>query len=148
VDGMNMKSIDPGGFRAQAAYAPQKPTIFHGTLLQNLRLVAPTASEAALRQALRAAGLELTDPPFPDGLQTWLKGGGGELAESTRAKLMLAALYAKGAPLYLFDDPGAYLDTDGDRAFVNMLAHLRGKASVALVTNRPSHMRLANRIIV
>jgi ABC-type multidrug transport system fused ATPase/permease subunit len=148
ADGLNMKSLDPGVFRAQAAYAPQKPILFHGTLLQNLRLVAPTASEAGLKQALRAAGLELTDPPFPDGLQTWLKAGGLDLNESTRAKLMLAALYAKGSPLYLLDDPGAYLDVAGDRAFVSMLAHLRGKASIVLVTNRPSHMRLADRIVV
>lgn len=62
-------------------------------------------------------------------------------------KLMLAGVHAKQARLLLLDDPGANLDRDGDRRFLETLASLRGKATVILVTNRPSHMRACDRII-
>ena len=85
---------------------------------------------------------------MPDGVETRLKsGGGGQVDESLRVKIMLAGLYARTARLLLLDDPGAFLDRDGDDALLRALHDLRGRATVLLVTNRPSHMRACDRII-
>ncbi len=148
IDGRDLRGVEPTDYRTQVAYAPQRTTLFHGTVAQNIRLLAPAADEAAMTTALARAGVILPHPQLPDGVETRLKsGGGGQVDESLRVKIMLAGLYAKNARLLLLDDPGAFLDRDGDRAFLKTLHDLRGRATVLLVTNRPSHMRVCDRII-
>jgi len=147
-DGRDLRGLDRAALRISAAYAPQRVTLFHGTVAQNVRLLAPAADDALIDIALREAGVTLPYPALPQGIDTRLKRGGqGQIDESLRVKLMLAGLYAKRAPILLLDDPGAFLDRDGDKAFLAQLERLRGVATVLLVTNRPSHMRACDRII-
>lgn len=147
-DGRDLRGLDRASLRVSAAYAPQRVALFHGTVSQNIRLFAPGADEALVETVLREAGVQLPIAALPQGVDTRLKRGGqGQIDESLRIKIMLAGLYAKRAPILLLDDPGAFLDRDGDRAFLAQLERLRGVATVLLVTNRPSHMRACDRII-
>lgn len=148
VDGVNLRNLDPSEHRAALGYAPQRPVLFHGALSQNLRLFAPAADDTALLRSLQAAGLDPKGAMFPEGLASWIKTGGRQFDDAVRTKIMLAGLYAKRAPLYLLDDPGAFLDAEGDAAMIKRLNAFRGKVTVVLVTNRPSHMRVADRVIV
>ena len=148
IDGRDLRGLETTSYRTQVAYAPQRAALFHGSVAQNIRLLAPAADEAAVIEALARAGVTLPHPQLPQGVETRLKSGGsGEVGESLRVRIMLAGLYAKNARVFLFDDPGAFLDRDGDRAFLKSLHGLRGQATVLLVTNRPSHMRVCDRII-
>lgn len=148
IDGHDLRDIDAASYRTQIAWAPQRATLFHGTVVQNIRLQAPGADNAMIAQSLARAGIVLPHPQLPDGVETRLKsGGGGQIDESLRVKIMLAGLYAKDARLLLLDDPGAFLDRDGDRALLQALADLRGRTTVILATNRPSHMRACDRIV-
>lgn len=148
IDGRDLRGLETTGYRTQVAWAPQRPTLFHGSVAQNIRLMAPAATDSGMIQALARAGVTLPHPQLRDGVETRLRsGGGGELDESLRVRIMLAGLYAKDARIYLLDDPGAFLDRDGDRAFLRTLHSLRGQATVLLVTNRPSHMRVCDRIL-
>ena len=148
IDGHDLRGLDLANYRTQVAYAPQRATLFHGTVAQNIRLLAPAADEAAMIEALARAGVALPHPHLPQEVETRLKsGGGGQVDEDLRVKIMLAGLHAKHARLLLLDDPGAFLDRDGDRALLKALQDVRGRATVLLVTNRPSHMRVCDRII-
>lgn len=147
-DGRDLRGLDRAALRVSAAYAPQRVTLFHGTVAQNIRLLAPAADDALVGKVLAEAGIVLPHAALPQGADTRLKRGGqGQIDESLRVKIMLAGLYAKRAPILLLDDPGAFLDRDGDKAFLAQLDRLRGVATVLLVTNRPSHMRACDRII-
>jgi len=147
-DGRDLRGLDRASLRASAAYAPQRVTLFHGTVAQNIRLMAPAADDSLVEKALAEAGVSLPDPALPQGVDTRLRRGGqGQVDESLRIRLMLAGVFAKRAPILLLDDPGAFLDRDGDRAFLEQIERLRGVATVLLVTNRPSHMRACDRII-
>jgi ATP-binding cassette subfamily B protein len=48
----------------------------------------------------------------------------------------------------LFDEPGTGLDNLGDAKFMAMLNRLRGNTTVLFITHRPSHMRLADKVMV
>lgn len=148
IDGADLRSVDPASYRTQVAWATQHTTLFHGTVAQNIRLMAPGANETAIALALARAGVRVPHPQLPQGLDTRLmSGGSGQIDESLRVKIVLAGLYARGAKLMLLDDPGAFLDRDGDRALIAALGELRGQTTVILVTNRPSHMRACDRIV-
>ena len=61
---------------------------------------------------------------------------------------MLARAYVKRAPVVLLDEPGRTLDSDSDAALIRKLEKLRETATVFMVTQRPSHLRLADQIIL
>ena len=60
---------------------------------------------------------------------------------------MLARAFVKDAPVFLLDEPANGLDRSGEQGLLEKLETLRGKATVIMVTHRPSHMRMADRVI-
>jgi len=149
IDGMDLRQLDPGELRWATASVPQSCELFHGTIAQNLRLANPTASDEGLISAANDAGILDEILALPDGFETRLTDRlQRQLSNGFKQGLMLARAYAKNAPIYLFDEPAAHLDGDGDRALMRKLEELRGRATVFIVTHRPSHLRLADRVVV
>ena len=148
IDGIDIRQLDIGELRNAIAYVPQTCHLFHGTIAQNLRLSNPTATDAALSQAVLDAGLLDEVLALPDGLETRLTDQlQHQLPLGFKQRLMLARAYVKDAPIYLMDEPAANLDDDGDNALRRKLQQLRGRATVLVITHRPSHMRLADRVV-
>ena len=148
IDGLDIRQIDIGELRSAVAFAPKSCQLFHGTIAQNLRLANPTASDATLSQAILDAGLLNEVTALPEGLETRLTDQlQRQLPTGFRQRLNLARAYVKQAAIYLLDEPAANLDDEGDAALRRKLQQLRGKATVVLTTHRPSHMRLADRLV-
>jgi ATP-binding cassette subfamily C protein LapB len=149
IDGLDIRQVDPIELRNTVGYVPQTTQLFHGTVAQNLRFADPTASDEDLRRATQQAGVLGDIDALPQGFDTWI---GDHSAQSMPSgfiqRLSLARAYLKNAPIMLFDEPANALDDRGDTAFVRQLEELRGNTTVLLVTHRPSHMRLCDRLIV
>ena len=62
--------------------------------------------------------------------------------------MSLARCYAKNSSILLLDEPGQTLDEAGDADFMAYLEKLKGQKTVVMITHRPSHMRLADRLLV
>lgn len=149
VDGIDIRQIDPHHLRHSIGYVPQVCELFHGTIEQNLLLGNPTADHMAIREAAHMAGVLGTIELLPEGFQTRIGDQVlRQLPTGFQQALALARAYLSKAPIMLFDEPGSNLDADGDKAFMATLTQLRGRATVFIVTHRPSHMRLADRMLV
>ena len=148
IDGIDIRQLDKAELRSAIAYVPQICTLFHGTIAQNLRLADPTASDTDLTRAVVEAGLMEEVLALPDGLDTRITDQvQRQLPKGFKQRLMLARAYVKDAPIYLLDEPANNLDWDGDQALMRKLQQLRGRATVIVVTHRPSHMRIADRVV-
>lgn len=148
IDALNVRQIDAGELRNAIGYVPQENFFFYGTVAQNVLLTEPTANAETIERAMREAGIPTDDPALADGLDTHLRLGNREaLPEGFKQRLSIARALAKSAAVYLFDEPGAYLDAAGDAALIERLKALRGKATVIIVTNRPSHMAVCDRVL-
>lgn len=156
LDGADIRRIHPLSLRQAMGYMPQSGTLFHGSIAQNLRLSSPLASEADLERVCRWATAYEAILALPEGFQTWV---GGRQSRALPAglvqKISLARTYLKaeadetqvnGRSLLLFDEPTSTLDRDADLAFMERVRHWRGRHTLLIVTHRPSHMRLADRI--
>jgi len=149
VDGLDIRQIDPAEWRAALGIVPDYPTFFYGSVAQNMRLGCPEASDEDLNLAAEEAGLWEHRALLPEGLETRLtsavlRGLPGNLIQ----KIMLARAYCRNAKIVLLDQPATNLDREGDLALQRKILSLKGHATVVLVTHRPSHMRLADRLVV
>ncbi|MCH7831461.1 MAG: ATP-binding cassette domain-containing protein [Proteobacteria bacterium] len=156
IDGRDVRDIPPAELRQAVAYVPQTPQFFYGTIAQNLRLAHPTATDDDLRWAVRQAGALEDIEALEQGSGEWKRTGfdvrlgdrgSGQVSPGLLQRLNLARGYLKRAPIMLLDEPGNGLDQKGDQALMQAISNMRGEKTVFIVTHRPSHLKMADRII-
>ena len=122
------------------ALLSQRVELFQDSVRGNLQLAAPQADDAALRAALRAAGLEAQD------LDTRLGEGGSGLSAGQRRRLALARVLLRDTPLWLLDEPTEALDADTASAVLDQLGRRDGQAVLAIAHLR-REAEMADRLI-
>ncbi len=149
LDELDIRQLDPNEMRQSIGFLPQEPTLFFGTVAQNLRLVAPDATNDELVGALSALGLPPGHATLPEGILTRLSASLRQsLSPAIMQRLALARMFVRDWPVLLFDEPSSHLDREGDEALLAAIAKVRGRATIIMVTARPSHMRKSDRVIV
>lgn len=129
------------------AWLDQRPLIIQGTLAENLRLVAPSASDEELRSALTQAGLAPWLASAPAGLDTPLGERGFGLSGGEGQRLALARVFLSPARLVLLDEPTAALDPETERHVIAGLTQLAASGRTLVVaTHHPSIMAMAGRV--
>ncbi len=148
LDQVDLRQLAAPELRSNISYMPQQCEIFHGTVRQNLMLVHPAATEQEVRWAVDMAGLAADIASLPDGFETRISNSSAEqLPFGFRQRLMLARAMLKPAALVLLDEPGTGMDQAGEQALLRCMAWLRGRATLLVVSHRPGHMRMADRVI-
>lgn len=149
IDDLHTRQLDMGELRHAIGTVPQKPSFFYGTIAQNIRLAHPTATDTEIEEALAMTGILDQVNALEGGVNFRLMGNREtQFSEGFLKQLMLARAFVKKPSIFLLDEPGAQLDLAGDQAFVKALQGQKGKATTIMATSRPSHMRLADRVIV
>jgi ATP-binding cassette subfamily C protein CydD len=144
----DLADIEPATWYAQLAWVPQRPLLVPGSLAENLRLVAPAATDADLDRAARATGLDDVVAALPRGWATPLGQGGHGLSAGQRQRLAVARALLRDAPLVILDEPTAHLDAETERSVHDAVRDLRdaGRA-VVLVAHRPALVALADDVV-
>lgn len=147
IDGMDTRRFDPLEYRRAIAWCPEEPEIFRGTVVQNIQLADPSASLDEIQRVAVLAGLSNDLRELPQGLETRF-GDQRVASPSVRTRIALArVLLRTDAPLVLLDEPAGGLDATGDEALMNVVRSLKGKATVLVITHRPSHVRIADKLL-
>jgi ATP-binding cassette subfamily C protein/ATP-binding cassette subfamily C protein LapB len=148
IDGHDVRSFNPAVLRRSIGWVPQSPGLLYGTIAQNLRLARPSASDADLRAAAAEAGVLEAIEALPDGFDTRVGDNhSGRLPRSILQRIALAGALLRDAPILLLDEPVAGLDDACAKAFTDVIASRRGRCTILMATHRPSHIRLADRIL-
>jgi ATP-binding cassette subfamily B protein len=149
IDGVDIRQIDPVNLRRLVGYVPQDLQFFRATIAQNLRFAQPDATDDELKDALELAGAWNQVSQLPRGLDYRIGDGASEqIPASLRQKMALARAYLTRAPILLFDEPGAGLDGESDACFTATLQALKGKRTVIFISHRPSHMKIADTVLL
>lgn len=147
LDNTNIKQIDPIELRHAIAYLPQNTNLFFGTISQNLKFSKITASDEEMIQACKMAGVYEDVIKLPLGFDTHIDDCSKDLYSACfKQKIALARTYLKASPIMVLDEPTNHFNYRDDEQFVKTINELKGKVSILLITHRPAHMRLADKI--
>ncbi len=133
------------GTRSAFAYVPQGNSIFTGTIAENLRIIAPDASEAEMEQALKLACAWEFVSQLPDGLNHPLGAGGRGISEGQAQRLAIARALLRKAPILLLDEATSGLDMETERQLMENLRSSSLVRTCILVTHRPGSANFCNR---
>jgi ATP-binding cassette, subfamily C, bacterial CydCD len=147
VGGRNLAELDPGAWRAQLAWMPQRPHLFATSIAENIRLGHRDASEDELTAAVADADLDDVIAGLPAGLDTMLGERGAGLSAGERQRVALARAFLRDAPLLLLDEPTASLDGQTERQVLEAVARLSRGRTAIVVAHRPGLLEMADRVI-
>jgi ABC-type bacteriocin/lantibiotic exporter with double-glycine peptidase domain len=133
------------GTRNVFAYVPQGNSIFAGTIAENLRLVAPEATDRELKRVLKIACAWDFVSQLPDGLEHRLGAGGRGISEGQAQRLAIARALLRNAPILLLDEATSGLDVATEQQLLKNLRQCGLLRTCILVTHRPESARFCNR---
>lgn len=149
IDDMDLRQINAMDLRRSIAYVPQESKLFHGTIAQNMRLNNGLATDQELHAAAKRAAVLEDILMLPDGFHTRIGDSFTDhLPPGFLRGLSMARAFVSPARILLLDEPGASLDEESDHRFIKQLKCLRGDHTVIMVSHRPSHIRLADKVIL
>ncbi len=149
IDGTDVRQFNAIDLRRLIAYVPQKPSLFKGTIAQNLRLTNPMATDKEIADAAREASVLEAIKELPDGFNTVVgESNSAKLPASLVHGICLARAYIRQAPILLLDEPAESLDMLSDRRLIKQLSERKGKQTIIMVSHRPSHITLADRVVI
>lgn len=147
IDGYDLRECDPAQIRHQIAYLPQEGVVFKGTVVENLTMFRDDKTEDALDIA-RLLGLDNVVAKLPKGYDTSIgEGVDDKLPRGTRQRIAIARALVDKPPVLLFDEANSFIDGAGDEMLKELLERLKGRVTLVMVTQRPSMLRLADRIV-
>ncbi len=145
--GVDLREVDVQEWRRRIAWVPQRPTIFTGTVAENVRLAAPEATDERVEAALAAAGALAVVATLPDGLATVIGEGARALSAGQAQRIALARAFLPDCPLVVLDEPTANLDAESERAVAAATARLVAGRTALVIAHRPELVRVADRVL-
>jgi ATP-binding cassette subfamily B protein len=148
VDGIDLRDVRLSDLRQRFAYVEQEPTIFAGTIAENIRFGKPDATDAEVEAAARAALVHEFVSDLPLGYHTVVGERGVTLSGGQKQRLAIARAILKNAPILLLDEATSALDAQSERLVQVALEHLMEGRTTLVIAHRLATIRDADKILV
>ncbi|MBM2766528.1 ABC transporter ATP-binding protein [Burkholderia anthina] len=150
---ITLGGIDLREWRSDALYRElgfvfQDVQLFQASVLDNVRIGRPGASDAQVMAACRAASCDAFVARLPDGYATWIGENGQQLSGGERQRLSIARALLKDAPVLLLDEATASVDPQSQHEIQQALSRLVAGRTVIVIAHRLQTIRHADQIIV
>jgi ABC-type protease/lipase transport system fused ATPase/permease subunit len=153
IDGAAYDDWEPDELARHIGYLPQEPSLFEGTIKQNISRFSDTANgqdlDALAVEAAKAAGVHELILRLPKAYDTLLGPLGNGLSSGQAQRVALARALYGNPVLLVMDEPNAFLDSDGEAALIKALADaMKRGAAVVMIAHRRSILAGARRLLV
>ena len=136
IDGKYLDEYSPQELRGMISLIPQKPFLFQGTILENIRCARPEASEEEVKDAAKAACAHDFITALPGGYDHILTEQGRSLSFGQRQRIAIARAFLKDAPIILFDEASSGLDNESERAILESVHTLIRNKTAIIIAHR------------
>ena len=148
LEGKNYNSMKPEVLRRHIAMVPQQVNLFSGTIRNNLLLADPNATDAAMMEALKEAGLLKFVQASEKGLDSDVGNAGASLSGGQRQKIGIARALLSKAEYLIFDEATSSVDPESEREIWETIGHLAHSRTLIIISHRMSSVRSADCIYV
>jgi ATP-binding cassette subfamily C protein CydD len=135
LNGHDIADIVPQALSKLTAWIGQKPTLFAGTIRENIAFARPEASPAEVEEAARQARITDFTEALPLGLDTVIGEGGFGLSGGQAQRVAIGRAFLKNAPLLLLDEPTAHLDPSTEADVLASLKRLALGRTVVMASH-------------
>jgi ATP-binding cassette, subfamily B, bacterial len=147
IDGQDIARVTQESLRAAIAVVPQDVSLFHRSIMENIRYGRPGASDREVLEAAAAARCDFIEG-LREGMSTTVGDRGVKLSGGQRQRLAIARAFLKDAPLLLLDEATSALDSESEDAIRAALGFLMRDRTVIAIAHRLSTVQSFDRIIV
>ena len=148
VDGHDVRSCTLASLRRNIAVVRQENTLFSGTVMENIRMGRPDASEQEIIEAAKLADADAFIRELPQGYHSDIGPHGVRLSGGQKQRICIARAFLKNAPVLLLDEATSALDNESEAAVQHSLERLCEGRTTIVVAHRLSTIRHADRICV
>ena len=148
IDDQDIADHTLNSLRKNIAYVPQEPSMFHRSIMDNIRYGLPEASDAeVILAAKKAHATEFIDK-LPAGFNTMVGERGVKLSGGQRQRISIARAILKNAPILVLDEATSALDSESEVLIQEALWELMKGRTAIVIAHRLSTIQKMDRIIV
>jgi ATP-binding cassette, subfamily B, bacterial len=147
IDGQDISRVTQQSLREAISVVPQDISLFHRSILENIRYGRPNATDDEVLRAAIAARCDFVEQ-LPDGLDTMVGDRGVKLSGGQRQRIAIARAFLKDAPILLLDEATASLDSESEEAIREALSRLMRGRTVIAIAHRLATLRNFDRVVM
>ena len=147
IDGQDVSRVTQASLRDAIGVVPQDISLFHRSVMENIRYGRPDASDEEVHDAAIAARCDFIEA-LPNGMRTLVGERGVKLSGGQRQRIAIARAFLKNAPLLLLDEATSALDSESEEAIREALGRLMSGRTVIAIAHRLSTVRSFDRVVV
>lgn len=148
IDGQDIAKVSQTSLRNTLTFIPQEPSLFHRSLIENIRFGRPDATDAQVIVAAQQAHAHEFIMALPKGYNTLVGERGIKISGGQRQRIAIARAILKNAPILLLDEATSALDSFTEaqiqESFVNLM---KGKTTI-VIAHRLSTLLNMDRILI
>jgi ATP-binding cassette subfamily B protein len=148
IDGQDVRSLTRESLRSSIAVVQQDISLFHRSLVSNLRYGRPEATDEEVYRAAEAARCTEFIAALPEGFDTVVGERGMKLSGGQRQRLAIARAFLRDAPIILLDEATSALDTESEQSIQEALQRLFKGRTVIAIAHRLSTLDSFDRIVL
>src|SRR4051794_12227154 len=147
IDGQDISRVTQQSLRQAISVVPQDISLFHRSIMENIRYGRPNATDDEVLRAAIAARCDFVDT-LPQGMATIVGDRGIKVSGGQRQRIAIARAFLKDAPILLLDEATASLDSESEEAIREALARLMHGRTVIAIAHRLATLRHFDRVVL
>ena len=148
IGGVNVKDMPLSQLSEYVSFVTQDNFLFRCSLLENIRLGDPAATDEQVKAAARAAQCEEFIAKLPQGYDTPAGEAGRRLSGGEKQRIAIARMLLKNAPIVILDEATAFTDPENEDKLQRSIAALTKGKTLLVIAHRLSTIRNADNIVV
>lgn len=148
IGGVNVKDLPLSQLSELVSFVTQDNFLFRCSLMENIRLGDPNATDEQVRAAARAAQCEEFIAKLPQGYDTPAGEAGRRLSGGEKQRIAIARMMLKNAPIVILDEATAFTDPENEDRIQKSIAALTKGKTLLVIAHRLSTIRNADNIVV
>ena len=148
IGGVNVKDMPLEELSGYVSFVTQDNFLFNCSLLENIRLGNPSATDEEVKTAAKAACCEEFISKLPLGYDTPAGEAGKRLSGGEKQRIAIARMMLKNAPIVILDEATAFTDPENEDKIQRSIAALTAGKTLLVIAHRLSTIKNADNIVV